>query len=76
MTSSTISGVWVCKSNGNFENGDLITSSDHLGYEEKQDNEFITNCSVGKIIIDCSFELDNQYYNCYEIDELDINGNN
>jgi hypothetical protein len=32
-------GIWVCKSNGNIENGDYITSSDYLGYGEKQDDD-------------------------------------
>ena len=32
-------GIWVCSSNGNIENGDYITSSNDLGYGEKQDDD-------------------------------------
>ena len=31
--------MWVCNSNGNIENGDYITSSDYIGYGEKQDDD-------------------------------------
>ena len=31
---------WICNSNGNIENGDYITSSDYLGYGEKQDDDY------------------------------------
>jgi hypothetical protein len=67
--------IYVINSNGNIENGDYITSSDHLGYGERQDEIFLCNYTVAKATIDCSFELDSPYYNCYEIEELDINGN-
>ena len=67
--------VWVCNSNGDFENGDLITTSDYLGYGELQDSEFITNYTCGKITMDCSFELNSPLYECKEIDDLDANGN-
>ena len=71
--------IWVCNSNGNIENGDYITSSDYLGYGEKQDEIFLCNYTVAKATMDCNFELDSPYYNCYEIDdfyeERDINGN-
>jgi hypothetical protein len=60
--------VWCINSNGNFQNGDLITSSDYLGYGEKQDSEFITNYTVGKITMDCDFELDSSLYECKEIE--------
>jgi hypothetical protein len=67
--------VWVCNSNGDFENGDLITTSNYLGYGELQDSEFITNYTCGKITMDCSFELNSPLYECKEIDDLDANGN-
>ncbi len=60
--------IWVCNSNGNIENGDYITSSDHLGYGEKQDEIFLANYTVAKSTIDCSFELNSQYYNCLELE--------
>jgi hypothetical protein len=55
--------IWVCKSNGNFENGDFITSSDYLGYGELQDDDLFHNYTVGKITIDCNFELDSPIMN-------------
>jgi hypothetical protein len=67
--------VWVCNSNGNFQNGDLITTSNYLGYGELQDSEFITNYTCGKITMDCSFEFGSPYYECKEIDDLDLEGN-
>ncbi len=49
-------GIMVINSNGNIENGDYITSSDHLGYGEKQDEIFLANYTVAKATIDCNFE--------------------
>ena len=68
-------GIWICNSNGNIENGDYITSSDYLGYGEKQDDDLLHNYTVAKATIDCNFELDSQYYKCFEIDDLDVNNN-
>jgi hypothetical protein len=67
--------IYVINSNGNIENGDYIQSSDYLGYGEKQDDDLLHNYTVAKATIGCSFELDSPYYNCYEIDDLDANGN-
>ena len=39
-------GIWVCNSNGNIENGDYITSSNYLGYGEKQDDDLFHNFIV------------------------------
>jgi hypothetical protein len=64
-----------CSSNGNIEIGDYITSSDYLGYGERQDDDILHNYTVAKSTIDCNFELDSPLYNCYEIDNLDANGN-
>jgi len=61
--------IWICNSNGNFENGDFITSSDYLGYGEKQDDDLFHNYTVAKITIDCDFELDSPLYNCFELDD-------
>jgi hypothetical protein len=60
--------IWVCNSNGIIENGDYITSSDYLGYGEKQDDDLLHNYTVAKATIDCNFELDSPYYNCLEIE--------
>ena len=67
--------IWVCNSNGNIENGDYITSSDYLGYGEKQDDDLLHNYTVAKATMDCNFELDSPLYNCFEIEDLDKNGN-
>jgi hypothetical protein len=60
--------LWVCNSNGNIENGDYITSSDYLGYGEKQDEIFLCNYTVAKATMDCNFELDSPLYNCIELE--------
>jgi len=60
--------IWVCNSNGNIENGDYITSSDHLGDGEKQDDDLLHNYTVAKATINCDFELDSPFYNCLELD--------
>ena len=60
--------MWICNSNGNIENGDYIQSSNHLGYGEKQDDDFLHNYTVGKATIDCNFELGSPFYNCLELD--------
>jgi hypothetical protein len=67
--------ILVCNSNGNIFNGDYITSSDYLGYGELQDDDILHNYTVAKATISCDFQLDSVYYNCYEIDHLDKNGN-
>ena len=67
--------IWVCNSNGNIENGDYITSSDYLGYGEKQDDDLLHNYTVAKATIDCNFDLESNLYNCFEIDDLDEKGN-
>jgi hypothetical protein len=60
--------IWVCNSNGNIENGDYIQSSDYLGYGEKQDDDLLHNYTVAKATIDCNFELESPYYNCFELE--------
>jgi hypothetical protein len=67
--------LFCCSSNGSIENGDYITSSDYLGYGEKQDDDILHNYSVAKALMDCDFQLDSSLYNCFEIDDLDANGN-
>jgi len=61
--------MWIINSNGNIENGDYITSSDYLGYGEKQDDDLLHNYTVAKATIDCNFELDSPYYNCIELND-------
>ena len=67
--------IWVINSNSNIENGDYITSSDFIGYGEKQDDDILHNYTCAKSTMDCSFELDSLLYNCYEIDDVDTDGN-
>ena len=47
----------VCNSNGNIENVDYITSSDYLGYGEKQDDDLLHNYTVAKATISCDFDF-------------------
>jgi hypothetical protein len=48
-------GIWVCNKNGNFENGDYITSSTVAGYGQKQNDDLLHNYTVAKITTDCDF---------------------
>jgi hypothetical protein len=41
-------GIWFANSNGNIENGDYITSSDYVGYGEKQEDDILHNYTVAK----------------------------
>lgn len=68
--------VWVVNSSSNIiRNGDLITSSDEIGYGQLQldsngmPDEIIRNFTLGKSMIDCNFELDSSEYKCEIIDE-------
>jgi hypothetical protein len=61
-------GITVANTNGNIENGDYIQSSELIGYGEKQDDDLLHNYTVAKATIDCNFELDSPYYQCYEIE--------
>ena len=57
-------GIWVINTNGNLENGDLIQTSDVLGYAERQDDDFIRNYTIGKVVMDCDFNMNSLYYKC------------
>lgn len=59
--------IWVVNSNGNIENGDLLQTSDHLGYAERQDDNLIRNYTIGKVVMDCNFELDSPEYRCEDL---------
>ena len=56
--------MWVCKRNGNLENGDYIQSSDLAGYGEKQDDDLYHNYTCAKITMDCRFEVGSDKYEC------------
>lgn len=47
--------IWVCNSNGNFENGDYIQSSNVAGYGELQEDDLLHNYSIAKITMDIDF---------------------
>ena len=67
-------GIFVINSNSNIENGDYITSSDYLGYGIPQDDDILHNYTVAKATMNCTFLLDSPLYHCFEIDDLDVNG--
>jgi hypothetical protein len=48
--------IWVTDINGPLESGDYITTSNVVGYGQKQDSEFLANYTVAKITMDCDFE--------------------
>ena len=55
-------GIWVVNTNGNFENGDYIQTSDVAGYGERQDDDILHNYSVAKITCDCDFDMASTKY--------------
>jgi len=59
--------IMVLNTNGNVENGDLLQTSEHLGYAEKQDDDIIRNYTIGKVMIDCNFELNSLYYESIDL---------
>jgi hypothetical protein len=63
--------IWVCNINGNFENGDYITSCEMQGLGMKQDDDLLHNYTVAKITCDCNFDLNSQIYKC---EEFEFNG--
>jgi hypothetical protein len=57
-------GIWVCNVNGNFKNGDLITTSFIQGMGMNQGNEVVKSYTVGKITCDCNFDVKSDIYTC------------
>ena len=51
--------VWVCARGGDFENGDLITTSDLAGYGERQEEPYVCGWSLGKITCDVDWSRSN-----------------
>jgi len=47
--------IWVTNINGTLESGDYITTSNVVGYGQKQESEFLANYTVAKITMDCDF---------------------
>jgi hypothetical protein len=52
--------MWVTDINGPLESGDYITTSNVVGYGQKQDSEFLANYTVAKITMDCDFNPQDQ----------------
>jgi hypothetical protein len=48
--------IWVVNTNGSLESGDYITTSNIVGYGQKQDDDVLHNFTVAKITMDCDFE--------------------
>jgi len=61
-------GIWVTNINGNFENGDYITTCEIPGYGMKQEEDSLYNYTVAKITCDCNFDLDSEIYICKEFE--------
>jgi len=59
-------GIWITNINGNFQNGDLITTCEIPGYGMKQEINKIANYTVAKITCDCDFDLNSPIYICEE----------
>ena len=51
--------VWVCARGGDFENGDLITTSDLAGYGERQEEPYVCGWTLGKITCDVDWSRSN-----------------
>jgi hypothetical protein len=48
--------VWVCNTNAsNLEVGDLITTSNLTGYAQKQSDDIVRSCTVGKVLQFCDY---------------------
>ena len=47
--------VWVANTNGVVMNGDLLQSSSIPGYAEKQEDDILRSCTIGKATMDCDF---------------------
>ena len=47
--------MWVVNTAGALESGDYITTSNVVGYGQKQDDDILHNYTVAKITMDCDF---------------------
>jgi hypothetical protein len=47
--------IWVCDVNGPLESGDYITTSNVIGYGQKQTDDVLHSYTVAKITMDCDF---------------------
>lgn len=60
--------IWVCNINGDFQNGDYITTCEIPGFGMKQEQQEMYNFTVAKITCECSFDLDSAFYECQEFE--------
>lgn len=60
-------GIWVCNINGNFENGDYITTCEIPGIGMKQEDDILRNYTVAKITQDCNFDINDVSYITREV---------
>jgi hypothetical protein len=51
--------IWVVNTGGSLESGDYITTSNVVGYGQKQDDDVLHNYTVAKITMDCDFTASN-----------------
>ena len=69
--------IWVCNKNGILENGDYITTSNIIGYGQKQNDDLLHNYTVAKITNGCNFSLTKIIKQKLKIEVLqDNSGNN
>ena len=47
--------MWVVNTNGNLSSGDYITTSNVVGYGQKQNDDILHSYTVAKITMDCDF---------------------
>ena len=65
--------LWVVNTNGPLIAGDYITTSNIVGYGQKQDDDTIKNYTVAKITMDCDFNPPDQPIQIIKKDENGIN---
>ena len=65
--------IWVSNIDGNLESGDYITTSNIVGYGQKQEGAGLMNYTVAKITMDCDFEPATQPIQIIKKDETGEN---
>lgn len=68
--------IWVCNKNGILENGDYITTSNIIGYGQKQNDDLLHNYTVAKITNNCNFSLTKIIKQKLKIEVLQDNSGN
>jgi len=65
--------IWVTNINGSLESGDYITTSNVVGYGQKQEGAGLMNYTVAKITMDCDFNPATQPIQIIKKDETGEN---